>query len=388
MNGTGQVFDGYKQMKNIKMKRLHLSIWIILLSTVMAVAQEGTIFRQLSVKDGLLAAEKEGKYLFVDCYTSWCGPCKNMTNNIFPQQKMGDYMNPLFVSVKFDVEKEEDGISLAKEFEVKAYPTFLVLRPDGSLVYKIVGGASEADAFLKKVYEVFDDEKALGSLQKMQENGDSNKQLLGSIVDNFTSISDEKTREVLAELLSQSSFPERTSPDFWFMYSTLRLSPKESANEEFLFEHYELLRETVGREQVDKQLGMRFHDRLKDVAEGRKKDLSPERLARLLEQAERANLDPIYNVMTYVKLSEALVNGDTDAIIKVMDEVAPRVGLWTYAIMYDNESMKGISEPQKEAWVAIAERVRPTLPNDHLQMLDGVLKGIETRREKRLQESK
>ena len=370
------------------MKRLHLSLWVVLLSTTVAVAQEGTIFRQMSLKDGLLAAEKEGKYLFVDCYTSWCGPCKNMTNNIFPQQKMGDYMNPLFVSVKFDAEKEEDGISLAKEFGVKAYPTFLVLRPDGSLVYRIVGGASEADAFLKKVYEVFDDEKAFSSLQKIQENGDTYRQLLRPIVDNFTSISDEKTGEVLTELLSLSSFPERTGPDFWFIYSTLRLSPKESANEEFLFEHYELFREKIGQEQVDKQLGMRFHDRLKDVAEGRKKDLSPERLARLLEQAERANLDPRYNVMTYVKLSEALVNGDTDAIINVMDEVAPRVGLWTYAIMYDNASMKGISELQKEAWVAIAEKIRPTLPNDHLQMLDGVLKGIETRREKRLQESK
>lgn len=70
-------------------------------------AMDGTNFRDLSFDEGLAAARAEGKLLFVDCYTTWCGPCKNMTNNVFPQKAAGDYFNPRFVCIKVDMEKGE-----------------------------------------------------------------------------------------------------------------------------------------------------------------------------------------------------------------------------------------------------------------------------------------
>ena len=44
-------------------------------------------------------ANSEQKYIFVDCYATWCGPCKFMRAIIFPQQAMGDFFNDRFVSV-------------------------------------------------------------------------------------------------------------------------------------------------------------------------------------------------------------------------------------------------------------------------------------------------
>ena len=37
-------------------------------------------------------AKNENKYIFIDAYTTWCGPCKYMSNYIFPQKEVGDFL--------------------------------------------------------------------------------------------------------------------------------------------------------------------------------------------------------------------------------------------------------------------------------------------------------
>lgn len=78
--------------------------------------------------------------IFVDCYTSWCGPCKKLATQIFPQEKVGDYLNERFVNVKYDVEKGE-GLAFEKLYpgEIKLYPTMLILNTKGKLIHKIAG---------------------------------------------------------------------------------------------------------------------------------------------------------------------------------------------------------------------------------------------------------
>ena len=105
------------------MKKIFLFIAFLWISLV-SFAQDGVNFEHLSFREALDKAKSEQKYVFMDCYTSWCGPCKNMTQNVFPQKKAGDYFNPKFICVKYDMEKGE-GPELGKRFEVRAYPTFL-----------------------------------------------------------------------------------------------------------------------------------------------------------------------------------------------------------------------------------------------------------------------
>ncbi|MBR1464270.1 MAG: thioredoxin family protein [Prevotella sp.] len=101
-------------------------------------AEEGIHFVDAPIATVLQMARQQGKLVFVDCYTSWCGPCKKMTQEVFPQKVVGDYFNKVFVSTKIDMEKGE-GPQLGKQWDVNAYPTLLVLNPDGSVKFRTVG---------------------------------------------------------------------------------------------------------------------------------------------------------------------------------------------------------------------------------------------------------
>ena len=139
--------------------------------TQMTLAQaDGIAFRVLSFSEALKRAEVEDKLLFVDCFTTWCGPCKYMSETVFKQEKVGDFLNLNFICLKYDMEKGE-GPELAKKFGVRAYPTFVIVNPDGTIRHKLVGGG-EGEQFIERVKESFDDNKALGVLDAKYNNGD------------------------------------------------------------------------------------------------------------------------------------------------------------------------------------------------------------------------
>ncbi|MFT5833297.1 MAG: thiol-disulfide isomerase/thioredoxin [Cognaticolwellia sp.] len=86
----------------------------------------------------LAEAKAQNKIVFVDAYTTWCGPCKMMSAQVFPDTKVGEFYNSNFINTKIDMEKGE-GIDLAKKYNVRAYPTFLFVNGDGELVHRGIG---------------------------------------------------------------------------------------------------------------------------------------------------------------------------------------------------------------------------------------------------------
>lgn len=123
---------------------------MMLVSAIVTLA-EGIRFEDMTLKEALGKARLENKLVFVDCFIQTCGPCKMMAAKIFPLDECGEYFNPRFVSLKMDLE-EGDNVKIADEYNVKIYPTFLILNPDGSLYYKQEGGATKSpELFLEKM---------------------------------------------------------------------------------------------------------------------------------------------------------------------------------------------------------------------------------------------
>ena len=82
------------------------------------------------MKKVLKKAKKEKKLIFIDCYTSWCGPCKMLSSQVFTREDVGNQFNADFVNVKYDMEKDADGVMLKDKFEVKAFPTLVFVDPN------------------------------------------------------------------------------------------------------------------------------------------------------------------------------------------------------------------------------------------------------------------
>lgn len=53
-------------------------------------AQEGIKFEEsLNWKQVLQRAKEGNRYIFVDCYATWCGPCKEMDKTVYSNEKVG-----------------------------------------------------------------------------------------------------------------------------------------------------------------------------------------------------------------------------------------------------------------------------------------------------------
>lgn len=118
----------------------------------------------------LAKAKAENKLVFIDAYAEWCGPCKVMARDIFPQKEVGDFFNTRFINLKLDMEKG-DNVALAKKYEVRAYPTYLFLDSDGKLVHKGLG-SMPADQFVEVAKVAADTENNYAALSKKIKSGD------------------------------------------------------------------------------------------------------------------------------------------------------------------------------------------------------------------------
>lgn len=125
-------------------------------------------FDHSSFKELKAKAKKESKLIFIDAYTSWCGPCKWLAQNVFTNDTVADYFNSKFINAKMDMEKGE-GPEIAKQYSVGCYPSSLFIDGDGKLIHRF-SGALKPEQFLQKAEEAFDKEKRFSALSDKYES--------------------------------------------------------------------------------------------------------------------------------------------------------------------------------------------------------------------------
>ncbi len=181
------------------MKKLIFSLLVSLVS-LSGTAQ--TNFRQISFNEGIEAAKKEGKLVFVDFHTSWCGPCKRMAKEVFPNKQVGEYMNSHFVCLAIDAEKGE-GKELAKTYNIKAYPTMTIIRTDKSEAGNVVGFRPSMQ-LINELERVTNPDMTLEALKARYDKGERTPKLINTYAsfisdDGYNSGDREKYSKAVAE---------------------------------------------------------------------------------------------------------------------------------------------------------------------------------------------
>jgi thiol:disulfide interchange protein len=105
---------------------------------------------------GLAAAQKrakaEKKLIFMDLWAEWCGPCQMLQKKVFPTATAQDALSkvvPLSIMVEsMNGTPNQEGKQLAERFNLRGYPTLVMIDADGKEIRRNVG-ALDPDALAR-----------------------------------------------------------------------------------------------------------------------------------------------------------------------------------------------------------------------------------------------
>ncbi|HRI01928.1 MAG TPA: thioredoxin family protein [Saprospiraceae bacterium] len=180
----------------------------------------GIDFFHGTFQEALDKAASENKLIFMDAFTTWCGPCRKMSASIFPDPTVGEFYNANFVNIKVDMEKDE-GPSLGNKYSVRSYPTLLFIDGTGKVIHS-TAGARPVDAFielgreaLKKMDRAVDYEKQynegkrdyqtiLAYIKMLNRQGKSSLKVANDYLATQTDISTKENVELIIEAATEA----------------------------------------------------------------------------------------------------------------------------------------------------------------------------------------
>src|SRR5258705_2904312 len=152
------------------MKKLPL-LFLAFIPTIIYTQEKGVQFEQtLSWTEIQEKAKAENKFIFMHCYTSYCGPSKYMSTVIYPTAEAGNFMNDKFISVKLQLDTSaEDNAQvknwyknaheIAETYNIHASPTYLIFDANGNPVHRFIGQTQTTWEFVEKTKNSFNPEK-------------------------------------------------------------------------------------------------------------------------------------------------------------------------------------------------------------------------------------
>ncbi|MDT0645765.1 thioredoxin fold domain-containing protein [Zunongwangia sp. F260] len=152
---------------------MKLKIFTFLIIAIFGAASQAQEIEWMSMNEALDAQKENPKSIFMDAYTSWCGPCKMLDSNTFSNKDLAQYVNKHFYAVKFNAEGPEEieykdrvfknpkydaersGRNSTHEFasamRISGYPTMVFFDQKGEMIAPVVGYRTpeQLEIFLK-----------------------------------------------------------------------------------------------------------------------------------------------------------------------------------------------------------------------------------------------
>ena len=245
------------------MFKILISCCLLLLTLTNVTAQgDGIQFNESSWAKILQQATEENRLIFLDAYTSWCGPCKKMARDVFPQKEIGEFYNEKFINVQLDMEKGE-GVKVAQDYDIKVYPTLLFIDGKGNLIHRSAG-YHDTDQFLALGNIALDPSKRLSAMERQYARGDRSPEFLWNYTHARYQAYDGSHSAIAEEFLgTQSDWSTAENMEFLFSF----ISDTDSPMFDYLVEHRQEFSEKYGQQAVIGKIQELIYNKVYDSKE-------------------------------------------------------------------------------------------------------------------------
>lgn len=261
----------------------------------------------------LRMAQEQDKYIFMDCYTSWCGPCKALAKDVFTRKEAGEFFNAHFINVKYDMEKGE-GKTLRKMFQANiiGYPTLLLISKDGKVVHQMAG-YHEADALISGMKAGMEG-KNLFAYRDRYEAGERSLEFIRDYVGALEgAFMKDEMQKVVTDYMKSIPVEKLKEKEVWELVGDYVKDPYSPQFEYVVFNlDYFPLRLKADRYQLERQLNWALERAVDEIVELKRDEAGkvlpltaqPENMQTLLKLINRANLRRAETYRAKMKIHE------------------------------------------------------------------------------------
>ena len=275
----------------------------------------------------LKLAQEQDKYIVKDCYTTWCGPCKALSQDIFTREDVGTFFNAHFINVKYDMEKGV-GKDLYERYKANiiGFPTLLLIDKQGNVVHQMAG-FQEADALIAGAKAGLEG-KSLFAMRDRYKAGERDLAFLKDFVSvlNAAFLTDE-IEEVVTDYMKTLPLEKLQEKEVWDLVGTFIKDPYSSQFEYVIF-NIDRLAYKLGfdRYKVERQLNWALEKEVDRVV-GLQKDEQgnilpllnePERIDSLLRLINRANFERAEEYRAKIRIHELELAEDWDEVLNYL----------------------------------------------------------------------
>lgn len=313
------------------MRKIFILICLFGLSVNLAYAQQadkGIRFLEGEAWENVLKlAQEQDKYIFMDCYTTWCGPCKALAKDIFTREDVGTFFNAHFINVKYDMEKGV-GKDLYERYKANiiGFPTLLLIDKQGNVVHQMAG-FQEADALIAGAKAGLEGK----SLFAMRDRYKAGERDLAFLKD-FVSVLDgafltDEIEEVVTDYMKTLPLEKLQEKEVWDLVGTFIKDPYSSQFEYVIF-NIDRLAYKLGfdRYKVERQLNWALEKELDRWIELQKDEEGnilplldePKKIDSLLRLINRANFERAEEFRAKIRIHELELAGNWEEVLNYL----------------------------------------------------------------------
>lgn len=202
------------------MKKLVITYLFLLCGVLIfaqAAAPSDDLFFKGTLSEAKAKAKAEDKRVMIMLSATFCGPCKRLEKEVYPTPEFRDVRdrNNLILIYYHDLDKN-DPDKIRPDYQIAAYPCFIVLDSDGKEMVRIAGNGASKEIFCNKLNAVLQPQNTHDARKKLLEEDPSTA--LNYIQFLREAFLKEELEETLYKLLEKGPLENYFTEQWWQMY--------------------------------------------------------------------------------------------------------------------------------------------------------------------------